>query len=55
MENYVVVSTTAKDKTIVAGPYLWDGVTSWTPPEAGKLMTEAQVLAKGYVYPPQGE
>ncbi len=46
-------------KTLLGGPYLWDGKTRWTPPEveqspdAGyQLMTEADAQAQGYHWPP---
>jgi hypothetical protein len=48
-QRYVVVDEA--DKTIVGGPYKWDGVATWTPPEAGTLILEADALAAGYTYP----
>lgn len=48
-QRYVVVDVPSK--TIVGGPYLWDGVTPWTPPVAGTLMLESDALAAGYAYP----
>lgn len=45
-------------RIIVGGPYKWDGVTQWTPPEiqtnpdAGYLLLlESDALAQGYTYP----
>lgn len=49
-KRYVVVDE--ETKTIVGGPYLWDGITEWTPPDEGTLMLEADALADGYTYPP---
>lgn len=48
--RYVVVVNTPT-KQIIGGPYRWDGVTPWTPPEQGTLMLEADALAQGYKYP----
>lgn len=48
--RYVVVDT--DNKTIIGGPYLWDGVSQWTPPEEGTLLLEADATAQGYDYPP---
>lgn len=43
---------------IVGGPYRWDGVTEWTPPEIQdnpdadyKILLESDALAQGYTYP----
>lgn len=47
------VVTDPDDKLILDGPYLWDGVTPWTPPTAGVLMLEADALADGFTYVPQ--
>jgi hypothetical protein len=49
-ERYVVVDTTAM--TIIGGPYKWDGVTAWIPPEDGTLMLETDAIEQGYHYPP---
>jgi hypothetical protein len=38
VKNYVVVDENSGEK--IGGPYLWDGVTPWTPPEKGRLITE---------------
>ena len=51
--RYVVVDD--ETQTIVGGPYKWDGVRPWTPPEEGRLMLESEAIAAGYTYPPQGE
>lgn len=48
--SYVVVPDDENDKTIVGGPYLWDGGTEWTPPDPGVLLRESDALAKGYRY-----
>ncbi len=47
--RYVVVNESTMK--IVGGPYKWDGVAQWTPPEEGTLMLEADALAAGYTYP----
>lgn len=32
------------DRTVLlGGPYLWDGVAPWTPPETGRLVREDAV------------
>jgi hypothetical protein len=56
-ERWVVCDDATK--TIVGGPYLWDGETEWTAPEieanpdAGfTLKPEGDALAGGYSYPP---
>jgi hypothetical protein len=49
MDRYVVADPGSM--TIIGGPYLWDGVTAWTPPADGTLMLEADALAAGYAYP----
>lgn len=46
--RWVVVD---EDRSIVGGPYLWDGETEWEPPEQGRLMVEGDALADGYTYP----
>lgn len=55
--RYVVADSATM--LIVGGPYAWDGVTPWTPPElegsppeSYALMTESAALAGGYSYPP---
>jgi len=50
MARYVVVDP--EERVIVGGPYLWDGVSAWVPPEPGVLMVEAEAAAEGFVYPP---
>jgi hypothetical protein len=50
ISRWVVVNTATY--MIVGGPYKWDGVAPWTPPEAGTLMLEADALEQGYEYPP---
>ncbi len=46
VERWVVVND---DGRIVSrGPYLWDGVTPWQPPEQGRLMREDDAVAAGY-------
>jgi hypothetical protein len=49
-DSYVVVNE--ETKTITGGPYLWDGVTDWTPPDPGTLMKTADAEAAGYTWPP---
>lgn len=49
MDRYVVVNPATMQ--IVGGPYRWDGVTAWTPPDQGTLMKESDALAGGYTYP----
>lgn len=51
--RYVVVDEGTK--YILGGPYLWDGVAEWTPPEEGTLMIEADARAQGYDWPPDPE
>lgn len=61
--RYVVVDQPSK--TIIGGPWGWDGVQPWIPPAPdgntqdatvlqaqGVLLLEADALAAGYVYPP---
>ena len=48
-QRYVVVNE--QTMLIVGGPYKWDGVAPWTPPEQGTLMLESEALANGYSYP----
>jgi hypothetical protein len=47
--RWVVVDSDTR--TIVGGPYLWDGTTEWTPPEQGRLILEADAFDAGYTYP----
>lgn len=54
VDRYDVVDPATK--TIVGGPYQWDGVTEWTPPQieaspdAGYLVIlESDAVAQGYV------
>lgn len=49
--RYVVVREAPEDRTIIGGPYLWDGHTDWTPPDDGDLMREAEALEAGFRYP----
>lgn len=49
-DRYVVVNESTH--LIVGGPYAWDGMTEWTPPDPGTLMLEAAALTNGYAYPP---
>lgn len=60
--NRWLVVTPLPDKTILGGPYLWEGAP-WQPPEgggrdasemvaSGELLEEAPALAGGYVWPP---
>lgn len=37
-KRYVVVDNKGKQ---VGGPYIWDGVSEWSPPEEGKLELES--------------
>jgi hypothetical protein len=61
--RYVAVDQATR--TILGGPWGWDGVQPWVPPEprgntadasemvaAGTLMVEADAQARGYAYPP---
>jgi hypothetical protein len=51
-QRWVVVSDDPTDLNILCvGPYLWDGVTAWEPPEQGRLMLEQDADAAGYIYP----
>ncbi|GAB1642523.1 hypothetical protein [Krasilnikovia sp. MM14-A1259] len=50
MHRYVVVDPA--EHVIVGGPYLWDGVAAWTPPDEGELLLESDALAAGYVWAP---
>ena len=43
VQRWVVVDP--EDDSIVGGPYLWDGSASWSPPEVGRLVLEAEWLA----------
>jgi hypothetical protein len=36
--------------TILDGPFLWDGLTEWTPPTAGTLMLADDVDEAGYAW-----
>lgn len=49
-QRYVVVDPATK--YIVGGPYLWDGVTLWNPPDEGTLMLESDAQAAGYIDKP---
>jgi hypothetical protein len=49
-DRYLVVNETTH--LIVGGPYAWDGVTVWTPPDPGTLMLEADAFSAGYTWPP---
>jgi hypothetical protein len=40
-KRYVVVDNKGKQ---VGGPYIWDGVSEWSPPEDGKLVLEEVYL-----------
>ena len=51
VKRYVVVSKDPASKTIIGGPYLWDGEAQWQPPEEGTLMPESDALASGYNFP----
>lgn len=48
--RYVVVDV--PNHLIAGGPYMWDGVTTWTPPEVGTLMTLAAALTAGHTWTP---
>jgi hypothetical protein len=48
--RYVVVDV--PNHLIVGGPYMWDGVTQWSAPEAGTLMTLAAALTGGHSWTP---
>jgi hypothetical protein len=48
-QNYYVVDVPSK--TILDGPFLWDGVSEWTPPTAGTLMLVTDADAEGYTWP----
>lgn len=50
VRRYVVVDMLSK--TILGGPWLWDGVVDWTPPMAGTLMLATDAAAGGYTVPP---
>lgn len=50
--RYVVVPESAANKTIIGGPYEWDGEGDWSPPEIGQLIPETEALAGGYVPAP---
>lgn len=54
MARYVVV-VDSPSKLIVGGPYLWDGVAEWTPPEQGTLLLESDAAEQGYQWPPDPE
>lgn len=49
VQNYVVVDS--EKKLIVGGPYLWDGVSEWQPPEDGELLREDVARRRGYDWP----
>lgn len=49
--RFAVVREDPEDRTIVGGPYLWDGATEWQPAEQGRLIREADALGEGYTYP----
>ena len=49
-QRYVLVDEDTQQ--IVGGPFLWDGVTAWEPPDPGTLMLEADAAAAGYTWPP---
>jgi hypothetical protein len=51
VQRYVVVSKDSSNKTIIGGPYLWDGQASWQPPADGTLLLESDALQQGYVFP----
>lgn len=51
-DRWVVVSDDPNDRAIrCIGPYLWDGVTPWQPPVAGRLVRERDAIGAGYTYP----
>lgn len=45
-DRYVIVNE--ESKTILDGPFLWDGETEWEPPTAGERMLEAKAIEEGY-------
>jgi hypothetical protein len=49
VQPYYVVDTGTL--TILDGPFLWDGVSDWTPPTAGTLMLVSDAEAAGYTWP----
>ena len=49
VQRYLVVDEASR--TIVGGPYLWDGEAQWTPPDEGTLMLESEAMAAGYGWP----
>ncbi len=49
MDRYVVVDPDSK--TIVGGPYLWDGKAKWEAPETGDLVLESDASKRGYRWP----
>jgi hypothetical protein len=55
VDRWVVIDPDHANKTILDGPFKWDGVAQWTPPTAGELMLEADALAGGWQYPQPGE
>jgi hypothetical protein len=46
--QYVVVDV--PNHLIVGGPYMWDGVATWSPPEGGTVMTLAAARAGGHAW-----
>jgi hypothetical protein len=55
MPDYRYVVVDQQSRTIIGGPYKWDGVQEWTPSESGTLMLEADALSAGYTYPETGQ
>jgi hypothetical protein len=49
--RYVLVSTDPTDRLILAGPFLWDGVSRLVPPEGQRVITEAIAVSDGYTHP----
>lgn len=38
-------------RTVLGGPYMWDGQSAWTPPVDGSLITGDECAAGGYTTP----
>ena len=51
VSRYVLVSTDPADKTIKAGPIMWDGISPVTLDPGTRLMDEATATSSGYAYP----
>lgn len=43
VQTYVVI----RDGKIVGGPYQWNGMTEWSPPEEGMLVLESEAKDMG--------